>query len=216
MPPGSWPTPPPPPPPQPGSLPRRGAPSWPACGEGVGWDQGWGTAGLPAAPPQAVCVQGCHGRGWHCRDPQPGWAPAVAQSLQGPMGGRAQGRCQAPGQHKETGASMLPAWAAGSHGTRHKHLRAHVCTCVSLADTVWARMWRTWARTYRRYPGAVQAASWYAPCHTPLHPVVPLGGCGCSPRWPGTAQKAGRSRKQHGHSPALLPAPRWGRRLGST
>lgn len=127
-------------PPQTVSLPRHEAPFWPSRGEGVGWDQGWGTPRLPTAAPSCVCtgllwqtlaLQGLPARVGTCCGSEPAGSHRCGQ-----------GWCQAPGQQGEMGTSMLPAWAARSHGTRHKHLE-RMCACVSLTDTVWAYMWHT-------------------------------------------------------------------------
>lgn len=95
------------------------------------------------------------------------------------------------------GASTLPARAAGSHSTRHKHLE-HTRACPSQT-----RYRHTWARTYACYPRAVQAAGWYGPplptppmqhCNSPTPTLLPhrgavvahLGGQAL-PAKPGTA-----------------------------
>lgn len=173
----------------------------------MGWDQGWACQYCL----QPVCAQGHHGRGWHCGDPQPGCTPPVALSL---LGGHTQGCCQARGQHREMGASMLLAPAGGSDGTRHKHLE-HTCVhvCVPHRHSMGTNVAYvgTHICTVRRgCAGSELGCS--PPCTPP--PCGPTGVCGCPSGWPGIAYKAGHSHRQRGHSPMLLPAPQWGRRLG--
>lgn len=127
-----------------GMLPGSQAPcrqaACPAVGHPLGLSMGIAWGGTKAGAcrgclwlPRAVCTHGCHVEGWHCRCHMR-WAPAVAQSLQGAMGGHGQGQCQALGPTREMGASTLPAWAVGSHGTRYKHLE-HMCMCVCPSQT---------------------------------------------------------------------------------
>lgn len=138
----------------------------------MGWDQGWACQ---------YCLWACvckrpSWEGWALQGP-PAWVHTHCGSE--PAGWSHPGLLPGTRPAQGDGASMLLAPAGGSDGTRHKHLE-HTCvrTRVTLTDTAWAQMWRTWARTYARYAGAVQAVSWDAPLHAPLHPVAPLGSVG--------------------------------------
>lgn len=132
--------------------------------------------GMPGLPAPCVCtrpswqglaLQGPPAQvGTHC-----GSEPTGSYSWSCP--GVVPGTRPAQG---DGGESILLALAGGSDGTRHKHLEhTYVRVCVPHA---WAHMWHTWACTYTWYTGAVQALSWYAPLHAPLHPVAPLGAVG--------------------------------------
>nr|XP_013798680.1 PREDICTED: uncharacterized protein LOC106484932 [Apteryx mantelli mantelli] len=248
-------------------APAGPAPSWRAGREGVRSGLGPGQVGawlpqgaactgtahncfqdsvLPAADPYpGLCVHSAVVEGLALHGPPsphthtPSWVPAVAQSLQGPMGGHAWlGRCQERGWHREMGKrreQLLPAPAAGPHSTRDEHLgtrvHARARVCVSLADTL-----HTWdghihcarVHAHTRYPVAMQEVCCVCahthsmpphphiystvPPHQPPHHSTLLGGCGCPHGWPGSTSKAGHSCKQHGHGSMLLPAPWWGRR----
>lgn len=113
-------------------------------------------------------------------------------------------------------ACCLLAPAGGSDGTRHKHLE-HMCVHVCVphrhrmgTDVTYMAMHICTVR--RGCVGSELGCSF--PCTSP--PCGLIGVCGCPSGWPGIAYKAGHSHKQHGHSPMPLPAPQWGRRLGST
>lgn len=114
------------------------------------------------------------------------------------------------------GASMVLALAGGSDGTRHKHLE-HTCihVCVPHRHSMGTHVAYVGMHICTVRRGCADSELVCSPPCTPP-PCGPTGGCGCPSGWPGIAYKAGHSHKQYGHSPVLLPAPQWGRRLGST
>lgn len=168
--------------------------------------------GMPGLPAACVCTRPSW-QGLALRGP-PAWVGTHCGSE--PTGSH-RWLCPGvvPGTRPVQGDGVL-ALAGGSDGTRHKHLE-HTCihVCVphrhSMGTHV-AYVGMHICTVHRGCAGSELVCS--PPCTPP--PCGPTGGCGCPSGWPGIAYKAGHSHKQRGHSPVLLPAPQWGRRLGST
>lgn len=141
----------------------------------------------------------------------PAWVSAtVAQSLLGLTGGHTQGCCQARGQHREMGASMLLAPERGSDGTRHKHLE-HTCVhvCVPHRHSMGKHMAYVAMHICTVHWGCAGSGLGCSPPYTPP-PCGPTGVCGCPSGWPGIAYKAGHSHKQ----PSAAACPMMGQEAG--